>query len=165
MSRWLPAAALLLVASSPGPSPSTAHKTVGGLTILAEPAQPPQAGLVVVRLRERRPLGATFVVFDGRRAPVYSTPHGLRALVPVPVGATPGAEPLGVEVFTRRGRQRVPLDVSISEVTYPARTLTIPEAKRALLKDAKASKDSRRVLGLLRTETTAALWSGPFQPP
>jgi murein DD-endopeptidase MepM/ murein hydrolase activator NlpD len=65
--------------------------------------------------------------------------------------------------MARRGRQRIPLPVTIARRDYPARTVTIPEDKRGLLKQPSITHDARQLLLLLRTESPDS--PGPLKPP
>lgn len=156
--------ALLLLAVLPLPaSPQPITRTVGQLTLSADPAQAFPGGLLVVRLR--RSLGATFAILNGRRVPFLDSPRGPRALMPIPVGTPPGHATLGIELWARRGRQRIAVEVPITPRTYPGRSVVVPEAKRALLASHTALADGRRLLVALRTATAEAQWSGPFRAP
>jgi murein DD-endopeptidase MepM/ murein hydrolase activator NlpD len=67
--------------------------------------------------------------------------------------------------MARNGRQRVPLDITISPRDYVARTVTIPETRRYLASQPSATRNSRQLLALLRTESPTALWRAPFGSP
>ncbi|HEY7514853.1 MAG TPA: M23 family metallopeptidase [Vicinamibacteria bacterium] len=137
-------------------------KRVGSVTFSADPSQAFPGGLVVVRLSSRRPLGAAYAILDGRRVPFYLA-GGPRALVPIPLNAVAGPTTLGVEILGRRGRQRIPLPVTIAPRVYPARSVVIPEGKRALLKQPTVVRDGRHLLSLVRTENPAV--PGALRPP
>jgi murein DD-endopeptidase MepM/ murein hydrolase activator NlpD len=143
----------------------TISKTVGQATLSADLTQAFPGGLIVARVHSRGHLGTTYAILDGRRSLVYDTPHGGRALVPIAADTEAGANVLGFEIWTRRGRQRIPLDIQIAARDYPSRSVTIPEARRPLLKQPGAVVDARQMLVLLRTESPLALWQGPFRPP
>jgi murein DD-endopeptidase MepM/ murein hydrolase activator NlpD len=138
-------------------------KRVGLVTFLVDSSQAFPGGLFVVRLQAHGALGAAYAVVDGQRAPFFPAARGPRALVPVPLTAVPGATTLGVELMVRRGRQRIPLSVSIAPRDYPARAVVIPENKRPLLKQPSITHDARQLLLLLRTESTDP--PGPIKPP
>jgi murein DD-endopeptidase MepM/ murein hydrolase activator NlpD len=158
--------AVLLVSSlSSWASPETVSRTVGQVTMSADLAQAFPGGVAVVQLRSRRGLGAVDVLFDGRRAPVYNSARGPWALVPIPVGTPPGQATLGFEIMARTGRQRVPIDITISPRDYGSRTVAIPETRRYLASQPSATRNSRQLLALLRTESPAALWRAPFGAP
>jgi murein DD-endopeptidase MepM/ murein hydrolase activator NlpD len=118
-----------------------------------------------VRLLSRTGLGASSAIFDGRRAPFYSGARGPRALVPVPVGTTSGPNVIGVEIMARKGRQRVPIDVTVGERAYPPRLFRVPEPRRPLLQPPLAQHDGRVLLGLLRTQTPTLVPAGSLKPP
>jgi Peptidase family M23 len=158
-------AALLVLSLSPPAFPDTVSRTVGQVTMSAELAQAFPGGVVVVRLRSRSGLGAVDVLLDGRRFPVYNSARGPWALVPVPVGTPSGPATLGFEIMARTGRQRVPLDITISPRDYVPRTVAIPETRRYLASQPSATHNSRQLLALLRTESSAALWRAPFGSP
>ena len=160
-------ALLLLVPSLlslpvPG-SPQDIVKRVGLVTFLVDTSRAFPGGLFVVRLQSRGALGAAFAAVDGQRAPFFMAAKGPRALVPIPLTAVPGPTTLGIELMARRGRQRIPLSVTIARRDYPARTVTIPEIKRPLLKQPSVTHDARQLLLLLRTESPEA--PGPLKPP
>ncbi len=138
-------------------------KRVGQVTFLVDSSRAFPGGLFVVRLLSRGALGAAFAAVDGQRVPFFPGVKGPRALVPIPLTAVPGSTTLGVELIARRGRQRIPLSVAIARRDYPARTVVIPETKRALLMQPSVSHDARQVLLLLRTESSEA--PGPLKPP
>ena len=130
-------------------------KRIGQVTIRVDQSRAFPGGAIVVRLSSRGRLGTAFAMLDGRRAPFYLAGGIPRALVPIPVTAVPGPNTLGIELVARGGRQRIPIAVDISSRTYPARSVVIPEEKRALLSQPSLSRDGRQLLSLLRTETTA----------
>lgn len=156
---------ILLIALPAGASPQDISKQVGKLGITVHTAFAHQGGLLVVRLRSSRYLGTTYAIFDGRRCPFYGSPRGPRALVPVPVTATPGTTLLGIELLTRRGRQRIALEVPIARRDYPPGAVVIPPEKRLLVRAPESARDGRRLLVMLRTESPIAQWLGAFQPP
>jgi murein DD-endopeptidase MepM/ murein hydrolase activator NlpD len=161
--------ALLLLAippllSLPVPGfPQDIVKHAGQVTFLVDSSQAFPGGLFVVRLQAQGALGAAYAAVDGQRAPFFMAAKGPRALVPIPLTAVPGPTTLGVELMARRGRQRIPLSVTIARRDYPARTVTIPETKRPLLKQPSVTHDARQLLLLLRTESPDA--PGPLKPP
>jgi hypothetical protein len=140
-------------------------KRVGQVTFVVDAGLALPGGFFLVRLQPARGLGSAYAILDGRRAPFYSGPKGSRAIVPVPVGSASGPNIIGIEILTRRGRQRIPLDVSIGQRPYPPRLVVLPEARRALLKLPSATHDGRVLLALLRTETEALGALGPLKPP
>jgi hypothetical protein len=154
----LPMALLLAV---PLPAQNVV-KRVGNVTFTADPSHAFPGGLVVVRLNSRRTLGAAYAIIDGRRVPFYLA-AGPRALVPIPLTAVAGPTTLGVEILGRRGRQRIPLPVTIEPRVYPPRTVVIPEGKRALLKQPTVVRDGRYLLSLVRTENPEV--PGALRPP
>lgn len=158
--------ALILLLGLPAPAcPEEIWRQVGKLGISVNTAFAHQGGLLLVHLRSSRFLGTTYAIFEGRRAPFFSAPRGPRALVPVPVTTAPGTATLGIELLTRRGRQRIALEVPIGRRDYPPGTVVIPEEKRPLLVAPESARDGRRLLGLIRAESAAAQWLGAFQPP
>ena len=84
----------------------------------------------------------------------------------MPADAAPGETALGIEIFTRRGRQRIPLDISIPPREYAPRTVTIPETRRHLPEGPGLVTQARQLLLLVRTESKEALGSaGALRPP
>jgi murein DD-endopeptidase MepM/ murein hydrolase activator NlpD len=82
----------------------------------------------------------------------------------VPLTSVAGPTTLGFELASRRGRQRIPLDLALSTRPYPPRAVTIPEAKRGLLVQTNVTRDGRELLSLLRTERRQPA-PGPLKPP
>jgi murein DD-endopeptidase MepM/ murein hydrolase activator NlpD len=121
-------------------------------------------GFLIARLQSRGPLGAAYAILEGRRAPFYSSPRGLRALLPVPLSSVAGPTTVGFELASRRGRQRIPVDVSLTARTYPPRAVTIPDSKRGLLVQANVTRDGRELLSLVRTESQKPA-PGPLKAP
>ena len=154
---------LLFLLAAPA-EPQEVSKYVGSVRFSVDTSLGFPGGFLVARLQSRRGLGSAYAILDGRRAPFYSSPRGLRALVPVPLGAVAGRTTVGFEISARRGRQRIPLDVTLSARTYPPRAVTIPAAKRGLLVQANVTRDGRELLSLVRTETRHLL-PGPLKPP
>jgi murein DD-endopeptidase MepM/ murein hydrolase activator NlpD len=152
-------------ALSPRASAQDFIKQIGQVTITVDATDGFPGGMFVVRLHSKRRLGAADAIFDGRRAPFFQSSRGPRARVPIPATAIAGRATLGIEIFVRRGRQRVPISVAVAERTYPDQTVVIPEEQRALLSQADVVRDSRRLLSVLRTMTPDALWAVPLRPP
>lgn len=138
-------------------------KRVGVVTFRVDPSQAFPGGVVAVRLASRGRLGAAYAILDGRRVPFHLAAGVPRALAPVSLTAVPGPSTLGVELVVRRGRQRVPIPVTIAPRTYPPRTVVIPEEKRALLRGPSVTRDGRQLLALLRTVSTGD--PGRLAPP
>lgn len=156
----------LLVLTAPSPAPAqTVSRTVGQLTMVADLSHAFPGGIVVARLHSRRRLGTTYALFGGRRSMFHDTSQGPRAFVPLPVTSKSGPEILGIEVFARGGRQRMPLDITIAPRDYPLRSMTIPETRRHLMTNPAATRSSRQLLALLRTQSPTASWQGPFRAP
>lgn len=156
--------ALLLLAAVDARA-QVVSRTVGQLTMSADLSQAWPGGVIVARLRSRGRLSTTFAILDGRRALFYASGGGLRALVPIPADAEAGPTQLGIEIFTRRGRQRIPLNVEIAPREYPGRDVTIPETRRHLPSRPGVVTQARQFLLLVRTESREAAWHGAFQPP
>jgi hypothetical protein len=153
---------LPLIASSA--APQEVSRYVGLVRFSVDTRQAFPGGFLVARLQSRGALGTAYAILDGRRAPFYSSPRGLRALVPVPLTSVAGPTTLGFELASRRGRQRIPLDLALSTRPYPPRAVTIPEAKRGLLVQTNVTRDGRELLSLLRTESRQPA-PGPLKPP
>jgi hypothetical protein len=164
VKRALPGA-LALAALGATAEGQVASRTVGSVTFRADLTRARPGGVIVASVASRARLGAVFAILHGRRVPLYSSTLGPRALVPVPLDTPAGSDVLGFEVWGRRGRQRIPLDVAIAPVDYAPRTVTIPEAQRALLSTPGLVADSRRLLQLLRTESPVLHATLPFRPP
>jgi Peptidase family M23 len=159
------AAALAFTALGAPARGQAASRTVGSVTFRADLARAWPGGVIVAGVASRGRLGGVFAILHGQRVPLYPSPLGLRALVPVPLGTAPGADVLGFEVWGRRGRQRIPLDIAIAPADYAPRTVEIPEPQRALLRVPGLVPESRRLLELLRTESADASAALPFRPP
>ena len=141
------------------------HKQVGSVTISVDRSHAVPGGALVVHLRSRRPLGTSYAILDGRRAPFLPSRQGPRAHVPIVATAVPGKATLGIEIRGRRGRQRIPVPLSIDPRAFSARSLVVPEEKRFLLALPERTRDGRRLLAALRTLSREKLWNGPFRPP
>ena len=144
-----------------GASPARAQevvKRVGQVTFRADLKTAFPGGLIVAHLQARGSLGSAFAILDGRRVPFFpaAAGRGLRALVPIPVGTPSGPRALGVEIIARRGRQRVPLQVSIGERAYPGRTIVLPAVQRGLQLLPASVRDGRRLLLALRSGSSGA---------
>jgi murein DD-endopeptidase MepM/ murein hydrolase activator NlpD len=159
------AALLAAVVAASAASAQAVSRTVGSVTFKAELDQARPGGLIVARLVSRVRLGAAYAILDGRRAPFYSTARGPRALVPIPAESPAGANTLGFELWGRRGRQRIPLEVEVAPVDYPARSVELPQERLALLEAPDVLTQSRQLLLLLRTESPQRLHTPPFRPP
>ena len=140
-------------------------KRVGSVTFVVDAGLAFPGGFFVVRLQSRTGLGASWAILDGRRAAFYSGARGPHALVPVPVGSTSGRNVIGVEIMARRGRQRVPIDVTLGERTYPPRLFRVPEPRLPLLQSPQAQHDGRVLLGFLHTQTPKLVPAGSLKPP
>jgi hypothetical protein len=126
--RLRPWRALLVLLLAVVTAEAQSYKQVGNLTIFVDSGRAFPGGFFVVQLQSRRPLGALTVSLDGRKHPALSSGGGLRALVPVPLDSLPGPRLLGVELYGRRGRQRITL--TRPSAPYPPRTPVIPMEKR-----------------------------------
>lgn len=131
-------------------------KRVGQVTFRVDLKAAFPGGLVVAYLQSRGSLGTAFAILDGRRAPFFPSGRGLRALVPIPVGSPPGPRALGVEILARRGRQRIPLQVSIAERAYPPRNVVVPAGQRGLVQEPASIRDGRRLLLAVRSGSGSA---------
>jgi hypothetical protein len=157
---------LILVPLAGPAAAQTIVRQVGNVTVQADPRLAYPGGLFVVHVTSRRPLSAYLTaVFDGRRLPLFHTRRGYRALVPIPATLEPGEHAMGIEIRTRRGRNRIAVPVTVAPRAYPPRTTVIPEAKRALVLQPGVVRDGRQVQLLLRTVTPLQQWAGPFKPP
>src|SRR5512134_2003867 len=161
--RRVPSLLLFCLLAVPA-EPQEVARYVGSVRFSADASLGFPGGFLVARLQSRRGLGAAYALLGGRRIPFYSTPRGARALVPVPLGTAAGPTTLGFELSARRGRQRIPLDVTLSSRNYPPRVVTIPEEKRGLVVQANVTRDGRELLALVRTETPKPV-PGPLKPP
>jgi murein DD-endopeptidase MepM/ murein hydrolase activator NlpD len=155
---------LLLPCLAPRAEAQEVARYVGSVRFSVDARLGFPGGFLIARLQSRRPLGTAYAILDGRRAPFYSSPRGLRALVPVPLSSVAGPTTVGFELASRQGRQRIPLGLSLTGRTYPARAVTIPEAKRGLLVQANVTRDGRELLSLVRTESRLPA-PGPLKPP
>ena len=166
MRRWTFFLLLGALLSSGVASAQTAQRQSGNVTIQVDARLAYPGGLFGVRVSSARPLNAqVLAIFDGRRLPFYWSSRGLRALVPIPATLSPGEHLMGIEIRTRRGRRRIPMPVTVAPRVYPARTVSIPEAKRSLMLQPGVVRDGRQLLLLLRTVSPVQQWSGPFKPP
>jgi murein DD-endopeptidase MepM/ murein hydrolase activator NlpD len=163
--RLRPGRALIVLLLSVATARAQAYKQVGSLRVFVDSSRAFPGGFFVVQLQSRRPLGTLMVSLDGRKHAALPSGSGHRALVPVPVDSPPGPRLLGVELYGRRGRQRIALQATIAERSYPPRTTVIPLEKRMLLRQPQVLRESRRLRATLRTITPAVQWSGGFTAP
>ena len=140
-------------------------RRVGRLTVAIDESQSYPGGLVTVRLRSAPRYGVVNAILEGRRCPFLSSHRGVRALVPVPVDATSGPTTLGIEVRAGNSRQRFALPITVAERSYPARSVLLPEVKKAMLTSPSGVRDGRLVQLYLRTVSKKQEWSGPFHAP
>jgi len=159
------ALAVLAVALAAPASAETVVQHERGLTITVDTTHAHPGGLLIVYVRATRRLGPTTAILNGRRALSYDTPRGRRALVGLPATTRPGPARLGVEIRGRRGRRRIGVDIRIDAWPRARRGVDIAPERRALVSSPRALHDSRRLLGLLRTSSDVAQWTGPFKPP
>jgi hypothetical protein len=162
--RRLVLAFFILIVGSPLLA-QTISKRVGLVTISIDEGLAFSGGLFVVRLQSRRGIGPATASFDGLHCPFFSTRHGLRALVPIRPTLGGGTATLGIELWGRRGRQRVPVVATIAPREYPPRSVTLPDGKLALLTRPGAVRQSRQLLLALRSESREQDWPGPFKAP
>lgn len=155
---------LLLLCPAEAPAQDIV-KRVGSVTFIVDDTLGFPGGLFVVRLQSRYGLGTAWAILDGRRSPFTSGPRGPRAFVPVPVDTAPGKNVIGVEIAARRGRQRVPVSVTVGEHSYPPRLVRVPEARRALLEGPGVGQGGRVLLGFLRTQTPKMRPTWPLRAP
>jgi len=145
---------VLLFASAAVPTPAQEIvRRVGRVTFRVDASQAFPGGVVVVRLGSRARLGAAWALLDGRRAPFYLERGVPRALVPVAATAEAGPATLGVGISSRGGEQRVAIPLTIAAREHPPRHVFLSEEKRSLLDRPDATRDGRRLLALLRTES------------
>jgi len=164
--RMLHRAALLLFSfllAAPA-APQEVARYVGSVRFAVDTTLGFPGGVLVARLQSRRGLGAAYAILDGRRSPFYSSPRGLRALVPVPLSSASGRTTLGFELAGRTGRQRIPLDFTLAPRAYPPRIVTIPEGQRGLLVQSSVVRDGRELLSLVRSESRKPA-PGPLKAP
>lgn len=165
LSKLRTAALAALVLWPQAASSQIVEKRAGSLTIGAEETLAYPGGVFVVQLRSKRVIrGYATANFDGHRSVFFSGPGGVRALVPIPATTPPGPHTLGIEI-RGRGRTRVALPVEVAARDYPPRTITLPEAKRTLVADPRAVRESRELLQRLRTLSMDRLWRSPFHSP
>ena len=165
MSQIRILAVLALAALAVPAFPEETTRRVGRLTVAIDESSAYPGGLVTVRLRSAPRYGVVNAILEGRRSPFLSSHRGMRALVPVPVDAPPGPATLGIEVRTGRGRQRFALQITVAERSYPARSVLLPEVKKAMLTLPAGVRDGRLVQLYLRTVSKKQEWSGPFHAP
>jgi len=165
MSKTRVLAVLAAIALAAPAFPEEITRRVGRLVVAIDESSSYPGGLVTVRLRSSPRYGVVNAILEGRRCPFLSSHRGLRALVPVPVDATPGPTTLGIEVWAGRGRQRFALPITVAERSYPPRSVLLPEVKKAMLTLPTGVRDGRLVQLYLRTVSKKQEWSGPFHAP
>lgn len=158
-----PLLAALALASAAGADEQV--RRFGKLTVAVDTTYAQPGGIAVVRFRPQQWAGSTFVVFEGRRAPVLTASGGARALVPIPASTPGGPGLLGIELYARRRLQRLRMEFEVAPRAFGERVQTLPEEKRALLRQPSGLRDGRRLMQAVRTLSNDALWRGPFRPP
>ncbi len=162
---WLALSFVLLLFSLPSPSRAEEIvKRVGRVTFRVDTSQAFPGGVVVVRLGIKGRLGGAWAFLDGYRAPFYPDRGVLRALVPVATTAAAGPDTLGVGIAARGGEQRIVIPLTVSAREYPSRNVVLAEERRLLLDRPEATHDGRRLLALLRTESSQFV-PGMLLPP
>ena len=156
---------LLLGQTAGAPDAPLLVQHVSGLTITVDTSQARPGGLLVVRLRATRPLGAVAATLDGWRAPFFGTREGPRALLGIPATLTAGPAQVGIELRGRRGRRRIAVGIQVAQQRFASRATSLPAARLALLRTPGAVRDSRRLLATLRSASETAYWNGPLRPP
>lgn len=164
MKRWL-AALLVSLAGAAATAADEVVRRFGRLTVAVDTTYSQPGGIAVVRFRPQQWAGSTFVVFEGRRAPVLAANGGARALVPIPASTPGGLGLLGIELYARRRLQRLRMEFPILPRGFGERVQTLSEEKRALLRQPTGLRDGRRLMQAVRTLSNDALWRGPFRPP
>ena len=139
-------------------------RRVGAVTIRVELSRARPGGVALVRLAARGRIGAAWALLDGRRAPFFPDRGGLRALVPIDLTAEAGPATLGIGLAARQGEQRIAVPVTLGERTDASRVVVPSELQRALFARPEARHDARRLLALLRTQSTAPV-PGALRPP
>jgi murein DD-endopeptidase MepM/ murein hydrolase activator NlpD len=154
----------VLLLASPVRSEEVTHR-LGRLVIAVDESSAFPGGLIAVHVKSAPRLGVVHAMLDGGSYPFLSARRGLRALVPVRVDAPPGPTTLGIEVRGAGGRQRFAFQVTVAERTYPARSVVLPDVKKAMLTLPAGVRDGRVVQLYLRTVTPKQGWQGPFHSP
>jgi len=159
------AAALLLLLLAPAALADEVVRRFGQLTVAVDTTYAYPGGIAVVRFRPQW-AASGFAIFEGRRAPLFAAAGGPRALVPIPAGNPGGGTGLlGIEIYARRGAQRLRMEFPIAARAFAERVQTLTDEKRALLQKPTGLRDGRRLMQALRTLSNDALWRGPFRPP
>jgi hypothetical protein len=159
-------ATLALIASAAASGADELVRRFGQLSVSVDTTHAQPGGIAVVRFRPAQWASSSFVIFEGRRAPVFSAGSGgPRALVPIPAATQAGLGLLGIELFARSGLQRLRLEFPIAARSFGERVQTLPEDKRALLLQPIGLRDGRRLMQAVRTLTNDALWRAPFRQP
>jgi murein DD-endopeptidase MepM/ murein hydrolase activator NlpD len=163
LPAWILLAAALTLAP-PDAMGQEVVRRVGRVTIQADVTRAFPGGVLVVRLGFSGRLGAAWALLDGRRAPFHPGRGGLRALVPVAADSQAGPVTLGIGIAARRGEQRIAVPIEIAARAYPSRTVALPLPFQALIAQPEALRDARRLLALVRSESSSA---GPdaLRPP
>jgi murein DD-endopeptidase MepM/ murein hydrolase activator NlpD len=152
LARQSALAVLCLLLPFPA-SGASVTKRVGQVTFVVEDDAAVPGGFFVARLLSRRGVGSAYAILDGRRAPAYSAARGPRALVPIPADGVSGGVPIGFEILSRKGRQRIPVDSAIAPRQSGERRVELGAGARALLMSPESGRDERILLGLLRTQS------------
>ena len=134
-------------------------------TLLVEPRQIRQGGLVFLELESPTSLGHPTCQWLGRTYRLYPVPGGYRTLLPVDRLQKTGTAELVIQVegsgapLARRRLFIVELD------TGPVQTIRLKPDRMALQKDPRIKEQSKRIRRILRTKSAVQLWKGNFRPP
>jgi murein DD-endopeptidase MepM/ murein hydrolase activator NlpD len=160
------AAALALLLLAPAAFADEIVRRFGQLSVAVDTTYAYPGGIAVVRFRPQQWAASTFAIFEGRRAPVFAAAGGPRALVPIPASNPGGGSGLlGIELYARRGPQRLRMEFPIAARAFAERAQPLNDEKRALLQKPSGLRDGRRLMQAVRTLSSDALWRGPFRPP
>ena len=151
-------------------------------TLLVEPTEVRQGGLVFLELESPTTLGRPTCQWLGRTYRLYRVPGGYRTLLPVDRLQKTGPAELVLRVkgshapLARRRLSIVELDTRPSPESSGsgfhmlsssgnAGTIRLKPDRMALQKDPRVKEQSKRIRQLLRTKSAVQLWKGNFQPP
>ena len=135
-------------------------------TLLVEPTEVRQGGLVFLELESPTTLGRPTLPVAGAHLPLVPGPRWLPHSAPGGIGSRRQGRPsscYGSRAATRPLARR---RLSIVELdTGPVQTIRLKPDRMALQKDPRVKEQSKRIRQLLRTKSAVQLWKGNFQPP
>ncbi len=157
-------AALLGLAS---PTATVAGGTSGGVRVTVTPPSPQPGDIVLLQVTGAGP--DVRAEWDGRPLALFSTGHGVAALIGIDLDVRPGA--VGWRVtrpsVAKNGGALAAGVVTVRPRTFPTQQLTLPKGMVDLDAPtlARVETEGRELRAALAAGTGERLWRGPFRTP